>query len=40
MNSKNHEGKLWQKESFGATIRNEQHLYNAIEYTLSNPVVA
>lgn len=36
----NREGKLWQKESFDTTIRNEKHLYNAIEYTLNNPVVA
>lgn len=36
----NREEKLWQKESFDTTIRNEKHLYNAIEYTLNNPVVA
>ncbi|HKJ79186.1 MAG TPA: hypothetical protein VKA10_06605, partial [Prolixibacteraceae bacterium] len=34
------EGKLWQKESFDTTIRDEKHLYNAIEYTLNNPVNA
>lgn len=33
-------GALWQKESFETTIRNEQHMYNAIEYTLNNPVNA
>ncbi len=33
-------GKLWQKESFDTTIRNEKHLYNAIKYTLNNPVKA
>lgn len=36
----NRQGKLWQKESFDTTIRNEKHLYNAIEYTLKNPVSA
>ena len=33
-------GKLWQKESFDTTIRNEKHLFNAINYTLNNPVKA
>jgi len=33
-------GSLWQKESYDTTIRNEQHLYNAIHYTLNNPVKA
>lgn len=33
-------GKLWQKESFDTTIRDEKHMYNAIEYTLNNPVNA
>ena len=33
-------GSLWQKESFDTTIRNERHLYNAVEYTLNNPVNA
>jgi REP element-mobilizing transposase RayT len=33
-------GKLWQKESFDTTIRDEKHLYYAIEYTLNNPVKA
>jgi REP element-mobilizing transposase RayT len=34
------QGSLWQKESFDTTIRDEQHLYNAIKYTLNNPVAA
>ena len=33
-------GELWQKESFDTTIRDEKHLYYAIEYTLNNPVSA
>ena len=33
-------GNLWQKENFDTTIRDEKHLYNAIEYTLNNPVNA
>jgi len=33
-------GNLWQKESFDTTIRDEKHLYFAIEYTLNNPVLA
>ncbi|MBN2807461.1 MAG: transposase [Prolixibacteraceae bacterium] len=33
-------GSLWQKESFDTTIRDEKHLFNAIEYTLHNPVKA
>lgn len=33
-------GKLWQKESFDTTIRDDKHLMNAINYTLNNPVVA
>jgi REP element-mobilizing transposase RayT len=33
-------GKLWQKESFDTTIRDEKHLWNAMEYTLNNPVKA
>lgn len=36
----NRSGSLWQKESFDTTIRNEKHLYNAIEYTINNPVKA
>lgn len=36
----NRQGSLWQKESFDTTIRNEKHLYNAIKYTLNNPVAA
>ena len=34
------QGPLWQKESFDTTIRNDTHLYNAIKYTLKNPVAA
>ncbi len=33
-------GALWQKESFDTTIRDEKHEYNAIRYTLNNPVAA
>lgn len=33
-------GSLWQKESFDTTIRDHQHMYNAIRYTLNNPVNA
>jgi putative transposase len=33
-------GSLWEKESFDTTIRDDKHLYNAIKYTLNNPVVA
>jgi REP element-mobilizing transposase RayT len=33
-------GALWQKESFDTTIRDEEHEYNAIKYTLNNPVAA
>jgi len=33
-------GTLWQKESFDITIRDNKHLYYAIEYTLNNPVSA
>ncbi len=36
----NRQGKLWQKESFDTTIRNEKHLYNTMEYTWNNPVAA
>jgi REP element-mobilizing transposase RayT len=34
------QGNLWQKESYDTTIRNERHLYKAIEYTKNNPVNA
>jgi REP element-mobilizing transposase RayT len=34
----NRKGKLWQKESFDTTIRDEKHLYYAVEYTLNNPL--
>lgn len=33
-------GQLWQKESFDTTIRDHKHMYNAIRYTLNNPVNA
>ena len=33
-------GALWQKESFDTTIRDEEHEYNAVRYTLNNPVAA
>jgi len=36
----NRKGSLWQSESFDTTIRDEFHLYNAINYTLDNPVLA
>ena len=36
----NRQGPLWQKESFDTTIRNDTHLYNAIKYTLKNPLAA
>ncbi|NEW85415.1 MAG: hypothetical protein GZ094_24055 [Mariniphaga sp.] len=38
--SEKREGKLWQKESYDTTIRDETHLYYAIKYTLNNPVKA
>ncbi|PRZ01043.1 transposase IS200 family protein [Marinilabilia salmonicolor] len=36
----NRNGRLWQKESFDTTIRDQNHLKNAIVYTLNNPVKA
>ncbi len=33
-------GTLWHKENFETTIRNEKHFMNAVNYTISNPVVA
>ena len=33
-------GSLWQKESYDTTIRDDIHLYNAIDYTINNPVKA
>jgi REP element-mobilizing transposase RayT len=33
-------GALWQKESFDTTIRDMEHEYNAVRYTLNNPVEA
>ena len=38
--AENRSGTLWQKESFDTTIRNEKHLFDAINYTLNNPVKA
>ena len=31
---------LWHKESWDTTIRDNRHLYEAIEYTKNNPVIA
>ena len=36
----NRQGHLWQKENFDTTIRDNKHKYNAINYTLNNPVAA
>lgn len=36
----NKKGTLWHKESWDTTIRDERHLYEAIEYTRNNPVKA
>jgi REP element-mobilizing transposase RayT len=33
-------GSLWQKECFDTTIRDDVHLYNAINYSINNPVKA
>jgi len=33
-------GTVWQKESWDTTIRDDEHLYRAVEYTISNPVEA
>ena len=33
-------GRLWSKESFDTTVRNDKHLYNVVNYTLQNPVKA
>ena len=33
-------GSLWQKESYNTTIRDDIHLYTAIDYTINNPVKA
>ena len=33
-------GALWQKESFDTTSRDIEHKYNAVKYTLNNPVKA
>jgi len=34
------EGPLWQKESFDTTIHDLEHEYNAVRYTLNNPISA
>lgn len=34
----NRTGTLWQKENWDTTIRDQEHMYNAINYTLNNPV--
>ena len=36
----NRTGNLWHKESFDTTIRDEKHLFNAINYTINYPVEA
>ena len=33
-------GTVWQKESWDTTIRDDKHLYRAVEYTINNPVEA
>ena len=37
---RNQKGNLWQKENFDTTIRDEKHLYHAVQYTLNNPIKA
>ena len=36
----NRSGTLWHNESYDTTIRDDLHLYNAINYTIENPVSA
>jgi putative transposase len=36
----NQSGQLWEHESFDTTLRNMEHFYNAMNYTLQNPVSA
>ena len=36
----NRKGTVWRSESYDTTIRDRKHLYNAINYTLQNPVSA
>jgi REP element-mobilizing transposase RayT len=36
----NRKGTVWHSESYDTTIRDNHHLYNAINYTLQNPVSA
>lgn len=33
-------GTVWQKESWDTTIRDDKHLYRAVEYIINNPVKA
>lgn len=33
-------GTVWQKESWDTTIRDDRHLFNAVRYTIFNPVEA
>jgi putative transposase len=33
-------GTVWQKESWDTTIRDNKHLYRAVDYTINNPVEA
>lgn len=36
----NRSGQLWERESFDTTLRDWRHFYNAMDYTLQNPVSA
>jgi putative transposase len=36
----NHSGQFWEHESFDTTLRSPEHFYNAMNYTLQNPVSA
>lgn len=36
----NRAGILWHNESYDTTIRDDLHIHNAIEYTISNPILA
>jgi REP element-mobilizing transposase RayT len=36
----NRGGTLWQEENWDTTIRDQEHMYHAINYTLNNPVKA
>jgi putative transposase len=39
-NVENKSGQLWEHESFDTTLRSMEHFYNAMNYTLQNPVSA